>query len=66
MTTYMNRTTAEQEIIRKAYEFELEALRNESDEPNPYFQAVRAMDDGKAVWFAISDAISMAMGQPLD
>lgn len=56
MTTYFNRTIEEQTIIRKAYEFEAEAIRNMSSEPNPYLEAVRAMGLGEA----LNEALEMA------
>ena len=56
MTTYFNRTPAEQEIIRKAYDFEIEAIAQNSAERNPYFEAVKAM----GLWEAINEAVEMA------
>ena len=56
MTTLFNRTPAEQEIIRKAYDFEVEAIANNSTERNPYASAVKAM----GLWEALNEAIEMA------
>jgi len=56
MTTFFNRTPAEQEIIRKAYDFEVEAIANNSTERNPYASAVKAM----GLWEALNEAIEMA------
>ena len=56
MTTYMNRTPAEQELIRKAYDFEIKGIEKCSSEPNPYKEAVKAM----GLWEAIEEAIEMA------
>jgi hypothetical protein len=56
MTTYSNRTPAEQEIIRKAYDFEIAAIAQNSAERNPYFEAVKAM----GLWEAINEAVEMA------
>lgn len=56
MTTFFNRTPAEQEIIRKAYDFEVEAIANNSTERNPYAPAVKAM----GLWEALNEAVEMA------
>ena len=56
MTTFFNRTTTEQELIRKAYDFEIEAIAQDSTECNPYKEAVKAM----GLWEAIEEAIEMA------
>lgn len=54
--TYFNRTTEEQEIIRKAYDFEIEAIEKDSAKCNPYKEAVQTM----GLWEAIEEAIEMA------
>lgn len=56
MTTFFNRTTAEQELIRKAYDFEIEAIEKDSAERNPYREAVKAM----GLWEAVEEAVEMA------
>ena len=56
MTTFFNRTTAEQEIIRKAYDFEIKAIENDSSERNPYTEAIKAM----GLWEALNEAVEMA------
>lgn len=53
MTTYFDRTASEQEIIRKAYEFEVEAIENLDSSPNPYLSAIRAMGLDEALDEAI-------------
>lgn len=55
MTTFFNRSTAEQELIRKAYEFEVEAIETCSPDPNPYCEAVKAL----GLWEAIEEALEM-------
>ena len=57
MTTFFNRTPAEQEIIRKAYDFEIEAIQNDSAERTPYADAIQAM----GLWEALNEAIEMAL-----
>ena len=56
MTTYFNRSASEQELIRKAYDFEVEAIEKGSAEPNPYREVVKAM----GIWEAIEEALEMA------
>lgn len=56
MTTFFNRSIEEQEIIRKAYDFEIEAIRSGSSARNPYFETLTAM----GVWEALNEAVEMA------
>lgn len=56
MTTFWDRTPAEQEIIRKAYDFEIEAIKKNSWENNPYINAIKAM----GLWEALNEAVEMA------
>jgi hypothetical protein len=56
MKTYFDRTPAEQEIICKAYEFEIKAIEEGSAERNPYFEDIKAM----GLWEALSEAVEMA------
>lgn len=58
MKTFFERTPAEQEIIVKAYEFEVAAIEAESTERNPYIEAVKAM----GLWEALNEALEMAYG----
>ena len=55
-TLFINRTPAEQEIIRKAYDFEIAAIEAESSERNPYAKDLRAM----GLWEALNEAVEMA------
>lgn len=43
MTTYFDRPTSEQEIIRNAYEFELRMIELDSSAPNPYMDTINKM-----------------------
>ena len=61
MIKFTNRTKSEQDIIRKAYQFEMEAIENCDSATNPYFYAIKAMEDGENVWEAINIAIEMAV-----
>ena len=65
MTLFVNRTEAEQEIIRNAYNFEIQmliAVENETVSedlwslPNPYFKEIKAM----GLWEALNEAVEMA------
>lgn len=56
MTTFFDRIASEQELIRKAYDFEIKAIEKDSAERNPYKEAVKAM----GLWEAIEEAVEMA------
>jgi len=56
MKTFYERTATEQEIIAKAYEFEVAAIETESTERNPYTEALKAM----GLWEALNEAVEMA------
>lgn len=56
MKTYTDRTPAEQDIIRKAYEFEIKAIEEGSSERNPYTEVIKAM----GLWEALNEAVEMA------
>ena len=56
MTTFNHRTTEEQELIRKAYDFEIAAIHAESMERNPYRDRLKEM----GVWEEIEIAVEMA------
>lgn len=60
MTTWTQRTKAEQTLIRNAYNFEMEAIRVESSEINPYFDEIMSLSDGKELWEAVNVAVEMA------
>lgn len=56
MKTFFERTPAEQEIIVKAYEFEIAAIEADSTERNPYIGDIKAM----GLWEAFNEAVEMA------
>lgn len=56
MMTYFDRTASEQELICKAYNFEIEAIEKNSTKRNPYREALKAM----GLWEAIEEAVEMA------
>lgn len=60
MTDFIRLTKEKEDITRKAYKFELEAIKNGDSSENPYFNAIMAMPDGKALWEAINLAVEMA------
>lgn len=61
MILFWERTTQEQIIVRKAYEFEVFCI--EQDSPlttkNPYREAILQMQEGNIVWEAINIALEM-------
>lgn len=59
MKSFYERTTYEQELIRKVYEFESEGIRNESWAPNPYMAELKALPDGAELLEAIEEALEM-------
>ena len=56
MMTYFDRTPTEQEIIRKAYDFEVNAIETGDCSPNPYLKAIKTM----GLWEALNEAIEEA------
>ena len=56
MTTFTQRTTEQQDIIRKAYDFEIEAIKNGSSDRNPYATILQNM----GLWEAVNEAVEMA------
>lgn len=60
MTDFIRLTKETENITRKAYKFELEAIKNGDSSKNPYFDALMALPDGKALWGAINFAVEMA------
>ena len=62
MTTFTQRTTEQKNIIRKAYDFEIEAIANCDSSRNPWFDTITAMPDGDILWEAINVAVEMACG----
>lgn len=60
MTTFTQRTAEQQDIIRKAYNFEIEAIKACDSSRNPWFDTIQAMPDGEALWEAINEAVEMA------
>ena len=50
---YFNRPQHEQDVIAKAYDFEVKATRN------PWFDEIMTWEDGKTVWEAIDEALAM-------
>lgn len=59
MKTFYERTDSEKDIIKKAYQYEIEAIENNNLDSNPYLPRVLSMEDGKDVWEAINVAIEL-------
>ena len=51
-----------EEIIRKAYDFEIKAIENDDLSENPYINAVKELENGNEIWEAIDVAVSMKYG----
>ena len=60
MKNFVERTAAEQEVIRKAYDFEIMAIEANNANINPYFEMIKAMENGEEIWKAIDTAVEMA------
>lgn len=60
MTAFFNRTLEERAIIDKAIAFELKALEECSEEPNPYILAIKSWVDYKITLELINIAVDMA------
>ena len=65
MKMFWERSEEEREIIRKAYEFEMEAIKSIPNgggtERNPYLEIMRNLPDGAELDEALDDAIEMAI-----
>ena len=59
---YINRTQHEQEVIRKAYDFEIKAIEECDATRNPWFDEIKSWADGSEVWEAINEAVAMRYG----
>ncbi len=60
MTNFTDRSAYEQELINNFYNFEREAIINDDSSPNPYFKALTALKDGKAILEGLNEALEMA------
>lgn len=59
MKSFYERTAEVQELIRKVYRFESDAIRATSSEPNPYIPQLLAHEDGAELLEAINEALEM-------
>ena len=57
---YFNRPQTEKDIIKMAYDFEINAIEECDATRNPWFDEIQTWKDGKDVWSAINDAVEMA------
>ena len=57
---YIERTTREQNIIKKAYDFEIKAIEEGDSSRNPWFDEIHTWVDGKEIWEAINVAVELA------
>ena len=58
---YTERNEHEQEVITKAYNFEIKAIEENDSSRNPWFDEIMSWTDGKEVWEEINVAVEMAM-----
>ena len=58
---YTERNKHEQEVITKAYNFEIKAIEENDSSRNPWFDEIMRWTDGKEVWEGINVAVEMAM-----
>ena len=56
MKNFYERTETEKNIICKAYDFEIEAIKNLDPTANPYMEEIKAM----GLLEALNEAVSMA------
>lgn len=56
MMNFFNRTATEQDLIAKAYDFEVKAIENGDSSPNPYKNDLVKM----GLWEALNEAVEMA------
>jgi len=65
MMKFFDRTPEQQEVIRKAYQFEVDAIDvlqsgGSGSDRNPWFDEIHSWVDGRETWLAINDALEMA------
>ena len=60
---YTNRPQHEQEVIAKAYDFEVRAIEECDATRNPWHKEIISWADGKAVWDAIDEALALKYGE---
>lgn len=58
---YTERNKHEQEVITKAYNFEIKAIEENDSSRNPWFDEIMEWTDGREVWEGINVAVEMAM-----
>lgn len=60
---YTNRPQHEQEVIAKAYDFEVRAIEECDATRNPWHKEIMSWADGRAVWDAIDEALALKYGE---
>lgn len=56
---YTQRPQHEQDVIRKAYDFEVMAIEECDATRNPWFDEIKSWEDGSEVWEAIDMAVAI-------
>lgn len=54
--TFFERTKEEQDIIKKAYEFEIEGIINNDSSPNPFIKTLKEWN----IWEELEAAVALA------
>lgn len=52
-----------EDIIKNAYEFEIEAIENDDLSKNPYIDMIKEFEDGDEIWEAVNVAVEMKYGR---
>lgn len=60
MIRFTERTEREQTLIRRAYEWEVDAINREDAGRNPYYDGIIALREGRELWEAIDEALWLA------
>lgn len=55
----------ESEVLRKAYDFEVEILRTDGLAPNPWYAQVLDLENGNDIWLAILEAAEVEVNGPI-
>ena len=60
---YFERPQIEKDIIKMAYDFEINAIEECDATRNPWHKEIMSWADGKAVWDAIDEALALKYGE---
>lgn len=60
MIKFTERTNVEQALIRRAYQYEIEAIERVDARPNPHYESIISLREGRELWEAINEAVWLA------